>query len=386
MDIHTNKDNQLNMNGVWKRITVLTVCFFLVMAALVLYVSKTRVITIEQISQDEVQSKKHADEAPIHGDGNEKGESFASEMTNVNEHSETGIDLTKEKQELLFMKGVHTDYLCIPLPIECKAEHISIENHYMDRELCVKIQTSKPYFYVDNAISGNYSAIRAGEFVMNEDSVELFFSLDGVYEYHSVLENGALYISFQNPREIYSRIVVIDPARGGADLGLAANELQEKDIVLEVAECLKKKMDQTDVKVYYTRMDDVNPDNMERIALANDIKADMYIRIETDVLEDTGIYGVTAVYNNEYFIPGFGSVELADLLIKEVVTAVNGKALGLRVYEEKDITVQEATVPASIIRVGCLSNKQEAILLSKEEYIEKIAEGIFQAIMKAYEE
>ena len=36
------------------------------------------------------------------------------------------------------------------------------------------------------------------------------------------------------------------------------------------------------------------------------------------------------------------------------------------------------------MKVGCLSNKQEAILLQREEYQEKIADGIYNAIVKAY--
>ncbi|MDE5598395.1 MAG: N-acetylmuramoyl-L-alanine amidase [Lachnospiraceae bacterium] len=37
------------------------------------------------------------------------------------------------------------------------------------------------------------------------------------------------------------------------------------------------------------------------------------------------------------------------------------------------------------MRVGYISNGQEAILLNRDDYIQKIADGIYQAIMAAYE-
>ena len=133
-------------------------------------------------------------------------------------------------------------------------------------------------------------------------------------------------------------------------------------------------------------MDDSALSEEDRVGLTNATKADMLIRIEVNENEDSKIYGTEAVYNSKFFIPGFGSVELADLLEREVVTAISGKANGLTDSTEEDVVINGATVPAAAIRVGYLSNGQEEILLGREDYIQKIAEGIYQAIMKAYEE
>ena len=43
-------------------------------------------------------------------------------------------------------------------------------------------------------------------------------------------------------------------------------------------------------------------------------------------------------------------------------------------------------MPAAAIRVGYLTNSQEAILLQREDYIKRIAEGIYNAVEKAYEQ
>ena len=203
-------------------------------------------------------------------------------------------------------------------------------------------------------------------------------------QYHSIFEDSALYVDFMTPKEVFDRIIVIDPAYGQQDTGVTANNIKAKDITLEIARALKAKLDNTDIKVYYTRMDDSNPTAAKRVELAAATKADMLIRIEVSGDQNTKLYGTETVYNSRFFIPGFGSVELADLLEREVVTAVSGKAGGLLEAGEADAVISNATVPAAAVKVGYLTNGQEFILLQREDYIQRIAEGIYQTILKAY--
>lgn len=347
---------QLNL---MEKTAVGSVIFTIVVMGIILYLSAGKVITISDVAQDEVQ----------------RTDSFAAE----GEEADT--------QVLTFVLGEsNTSYLRIPLPQECKAEDIVIENHYMDQELCVLIGNATGDFYDENAISGNREMIKQGKYETIPTGIKLRFQLTGIFEYRTILENNDLYISFLSPREMYDRIVVIDPACGGMNTGYEADGLAEKDINLQIAQKLKEKLDKTDIKAYYTRMDDVNPEEETRVGLANGTRADIYIRIQVDANEDSSVYGATTVYNSDYFIPGFGSVELADVLLREVVTSIKGKALGLEEAQAQDYALRHITVPAAAIKVGCITNKQEAILLGREEYCEKIAEGIYNAIISAYSE
>lgn len=299
--------------------------------------------------------------------------------------------VTEENKVLFEQGGQEMNYFCIPMRADVKAEAIMIENHYMDKELWVSIRQSEESagfeeFYRTQGVYGNWEAVVDGYFESGQDTFWLKFRLTDIYEYHSIFEDNKLYIEFVAPKEMYDRIVVIDPAYGGVQDGASSGALKGKDITLAVALALKEKLDETDIKVYYTRMDDSAPEEAERSDLANTVKADMLIRIEVNENEDTKIYGTEAVYNSRFFIPGFGSVELADLLEREVVTAISGKANGLVDSEAEDAVINQAYVPAASIRVGYISNGQEVILLGREDYLQKIAEGIYQAVMAAYEE
>lgn len=347
-----------------KKTMVLCSAFVTVAMAVMLYFCANRVVVVADVAQDEVVQAAEADaDTTVPVDGNR-----------------IGIDRNSE----------NTNYFCIPIPSDVRVEEVTIENHYMDRQLWVSIDSEKmleeDVFYESNSVYGNCEKVVDGYFEVEDGKVCLRFQLTDVYEYHSIFENNTLYIEFVSPKEVYDKIVVIDPAYGREDTGAATETILAKDITLNVAKALKDKLDKTDIKVYYTRMDDSNPAAEYRVRLADSTRADMLIRIEVNSAESSKKYGTEAVYNSRFFIPGFGSVELADLLEREVVTAIRGKANGLVEAEQTDTVVSEATVPAAAIKVGYLTNGQESILLQREDYIQRIAEGIYQTILKAYEE
>ena len=225
-----------------------------------------------------------------------------------------------------------------------------------------------------------------GFYEAEAERICLRFALTGVYEYRSIFEDHTLYVEFVPSKEMYEKVIVVDPAHGGEENGVTAEGIQAKDITVGVAKALKDLFDETDIKVYYTRMDDSNPGAADRAGLAEATKADMLIRIEVSGDENSKVYGTETVYNSRFFIPGFGNVELADLLEREVVTSISGKANGLVEASASDEVISSATVPAAAIRIGYLTNSQEAILLRREDYIKRIAEGIYNAVIKAYEQ
>lgn len=361
----------MQQNQLMKNTAVYTLLFAVCALVIIFYYCVNEVeIVMEDSQEDIVQSTDTA----IRENSDDKPENI---------QSENSIIFEKNDQEMT--------YFCVPLHEDVRAENVTIENHYMDKELWISIdkeQNSKKFddFYHAHGVYGNRDAVVEGYFENSEDAFRLKFKLADIYEYHSIFENNNLYIEFVSPKEVYDKIVVIDPAYGGEIAGAVSGKLEGKKITLEIARALKEKLDETDIKVYYTRMDDSAPSDDNRIDLTNAVKADMLIRIEVSEDEDTKKYGTEAVYNSKFFIPGFGSVELADLLEKEVVTAISGKANGLLASTAEDEVIEKAVVPAAAIRVGYVSNGQEAILLNREDYIQKIADGIYQAILLAYEE
>lgn len=84
------------------------------------------------------------------------------------------------------------------------------------------------------------------------------------------------------------KTIVVDAGHGGNKPGARGSISLEKNVALEVALKLGKKIERElpDVKVLYTRKTDVDVDFYKRAALANDNNADLFISIHCNSMPD----------------------------------------------------------------------------------------------------
>ncbi len=278
------------------------------------------------------------------------------------------------------------DRLCIPLQSGVKAENVVIENRYTEEELRIIIVGGDVAFYNTQAVYGDITGIEAGTYEENAIGVLMKFKLTDVFECKSVLEGGKLYIDFVEPADLYDKIVVIDPVYGILENGSEEVWWQEKDIILDIAQRLKSKLDATDIKAYFTRLEDAEVSEQAGLELVEKVNADFILSIGVSQdISDTTKYGTEVIYNSDFFTPKLSSAKLADATLRQVVTQISGRGNGLFAATENESSVWNAKVPAAFLKVGYLSNEQEAKLLDREDYREKIAEGIYQAILMIYE-
>lgn len=91
----------------------------------------------------------------------------------------------------------------------------------------------------------------------------------------------------QNPFKI-----VIDAGHGGKDPGRPNKSgIKEKDIVLNIALDLGKKLEQNGNEVIYTRDKDIFLSLRQRAKIANDADADLFISIHCNAFHDHRVYG-----------------------------------------------------------------------------------------------
>jgi len=276
--------------------------------------------------------------------------------------------------------------IIIPLEADIKAENVTIENHYMDKEIWIGIEGTEKYFYTKTAVGGNLSLVEDALYERNGGTVRMKFKLDGIYEFKSVLEEQHLCIEMVKPTEMYDHIVIIDPWYGADDAGGEEPGTREEQITLDIAKRMEDKMRSEDaVKLYFTSMGEGIPSLKARMEIMKETAADFYIGIAVNQAEDASAYGLEAVYNGTYFIPGAGSVELADMLVRNAAIAVSGRANGLNQAEEEDRIIQKNTIPSAVIKVGYLSNEKEASLLETDSYRDELADGICSAVREFYE-
>lgn len=274
----------------------------------------------------------------------------------------------------------------IPLEDSIMAEDVQIENHYVEKELWIGLNGATNDFYSREYVTGNLECVSYGGYDITDDTLWIKLVMKDIYEFESTMNNGKLTIKIAKPREIYDKIVVIDAGHGGADKGDINGRLCEKDVALNVALLLKEKLSDSDIKVYYTRTEDIGIDDEKRVNLANGADADMLISIHTDFSAEPTENGITTVYNPYYFIQDFDSISLADKVERSVLSATGATAKGLVEATKENVLVNQATVPVAQINIGYLSSEDESALLSQKEYQEMISDGIYNAIIEIYEE
>ena len=94
--------------------------------------------------------------------------------------------------------------------------------------------------------------------------------------------------------------IVIDPGHGGHDTGtIGPSGLMEKDLVLDVARRLGRRLaEELSAEVIYTREDDSFVPLENRIALANEKQADLFISIHANSSRNRKVRGVETFYLN----------------------------------------------------------------------------------------
>ncbi|MBE5881575.1 MAG: N-acetylmuramoyl-L-alanine amidase [Lachnospiraceae bacterium] len=285
------------------------------------------------------------------------------------------------------------------LPAGTEEKHVTIENDYMNKilRICISKQTEKPvtgeWFYEHPLqINAFAEGVKLDE---DANMVTISLPFESVFEwetkYGKKSGQNCLYVQLTQPKEKYERIVVLDAGHGGADTGYIVSGvdettvLEEEELALAVVTKAGSLLEKEGIHVYYTRQEN-NPSEEERVALANETQADMLISVHADYADDTSLYGMRTIYNETYFIPNFASADLAYLLLEKVAASTNEKAIGFEPASGESYMIQNAMVPVAQLNIGYLSNKQEQKLLGREDYIDRIASGICDAVKAGYKE
>lgn len=274
----------------------------------------------------------------------------------------------------------------IMVPEGISFEDIDVKNEYMNH----KVQIFFPKMNEDTLnkypIVGD--PVHIDEMQVWEEAGGLFIEFHTDIIVEPLLEqrdDEFCYVSLRDPREIYDKIVVVDAGHGGRKPGATYGPLREKDINLQIVQQFKRIMDkQNDIKVYYTRLKDEHVELWERVNLANELEADMFISVHQNSLGNvnTRTSGVQALYSQSdkgtYNSKKFARL-LLDSAVKETGCVNRGLVKGDYVY-----IVREAEMPVALMEVGFLSNKEERGNLTSKAYQKKVAKAIYKGILKAY--
>lgn len=306
------------------------------------------------------------------------------ERISITEEAENSIRAYSAKKLEFRENNKENGNLLIPVEKSVRVEDIVIDNRYTDRQLRIYLKGADYDFYNINSVKGDLDGVLGGEALSQDEGVVLILHMDEAYEYVTTLNDGELVVKRMRMSEAYKMVVVLDPAGGGEENGNVVEGAAEKDITLNVALLTAEKVLDPDIKVLVTRLSDTELTSKERIDFTGEVGADIYLRLGAEASGEDTDYGIKGIYNEEYFIPGFGNLELADLFTRNTAIFSNNRAIGLAEAEENDI-LKAFQIPSAQIMLGNMTNEKERELLLRKEYQNLLASGLANAIMEAYE-
>ena len=182
-------------------------------------------------------------------------------------------------------------------------------------------------------------------------------------------------------------LVVIDAGHGGYDPGAKyKNELQEKDLNLDIALRLNKLLKDAGVETVMTRDKDVFVVLHERANIANRLNADLFISIHNNWI-DIPSYGgtMTLYYPSDDITEGLAGKRYAQVVQEELL-----KQLGTtdrKIIPRPNLVVLNSTeMPSVLAEIGFMSNESDRLKLITPEFKQSAAVGLCNGIMKALSE
>ena len=274
-----------------------------------------------------------------------------------------------------------------------------IEEDYMNQKLTLTIYSSNEKYYCNSRnIEGYHGTevksdlVKSSNFLYFYDTNQEVFAtkvhmtLNSVYAYELKEDEENLYLILQKPKDAYEKVIVIDAGHGGTDGGAPSYDsiTYEKDVNLNILLYLRDLMEGKEIKVYYTRVADDTVSLKRRVQLANVVEADLFISIHCNSSDSDEPSGTEILYHGNTQEEGYGSMELAQYCLEEIVNALGLYNRGLVESSNEIYIVRKSEVPIALVEVGFLSNEKDFFTINILENQNKVAKAIYDAIQRFY--
>ncbi|EJL47542.1 MULTISPECIES: N-acetylmuramoyl-L-alanine amidase family protein [Brevibacillus] len=223
------------------------------------------------------------------------------------------------------------------------------------------------------------ASLRYSQYSASPETVRVVIELNQKSEYNLAYTKDGIEVKLTPKPKKTGYLIVVDAGHGGKDpgaLGVAGNH--EKDYTLAVANKVVALLKQyPEFQVVPVRTTDVFYELSERVAIANELEADLFLSIHANSFPKPTTGGTETFYYNA------NSKTFAQLVHKHLQGATQFPDRGVKA--SGFYVIKNTKMPAVLTETGFLSNPQENALLTSPAFQDKIAKALVEAIREYYQ-
>ena len=282
------------------------------------------------------------------------------------------------------------DGATIYLPSAIDSSEIEDEDNYFDNNFTITLPgdlrahfNAKPIQYDPNKVTNVTTSLN------EEGNTVITFYTNRLLAYKLNVSNNQIKVAIDRAKNLYSKVVVIDPGHGGHDDGTRSQNkiYKEKNVVLSIGYTyFRNYLNDEDLKVYWTRKSDFYPTLYERAAFPKKVDADIFISVHMNSFKKATAKGTEVFYstrNNILQPNGLSSYTMASMFLKNITSTFSTFNRGVKTAAY--VVTNMNTVPAVLLEYGFLSNKDDLEKFSKLENQDKAAEVLYDTIEEIFD-
>ena len=201
------------------------------------------------------------------------------------------------------------------------------------------------------------------------------------YAYKITLEDGQYTFKVRKfPENTDDLTIVIDAGHGGSEKGaIGCLGEEEKNINLKIASKVTDILKKHNLNVIMTRDVDADVSIDERVKVAKENNADIFVSIHLNSIPDIPMdihkkRGTSVFYYNE------SSHKLAETILRETTHRANTRDDG--VHSASFAVIRPTEYNAVLVEAAYMTNPMDTMLYTNDKWIDKVSKGIAEGIIQ----
>ncbi|MBR3484525.1 MAG: N-acetylmuramoyl-L-alanine amidase [Lachnospiraceae bacterium] len=282
--------------------------------------------------------------------------------------------------------------LKLPVPSGVSASDIDVFEDIIGCMTELKLKGDHTEFYKDVEVDNPGQAILQIQMYYDPNTDETLIRLFSDIVLGCELkdnDDGMVDVRMDFVKNIYDKVIVLDAGHGGHDPGAQAEGYNESDLNLKVILNCRELFKDSDVKVFYTRIDDTFQTLYDRADFAELVGADLFISVHHNSSWYNTIKGTSVYYGDKdtyTSLNGLTSEKLANLMLENLVDKLDTEVFATGVINKNFVVVRDSKAPAVLLEIGFMSCPEELSRLVKDRFSEKVAKTIYNTVLGIYED